>query len=200
MSEQAAIKIVLLGNSGVGKTSIVERFVFDKFKPINPSTLSVMFMTKSVDVPDTGTTVKLNIWDTAGQERYKSMAPSYYQDAAVIITVYDVTCLQTFEAAKDWLREVNKKVSREVTVILVGNKADLLANEEVDTETVNDFVNENKIRHTLVSAKDGSGINSLFIKIAREAAKKNNALAADNRKKGLKIKQDKERRRPNNCC
>eukprot|EP00826_Nyctotherus_ovalis_P059687 TRINITY_DN8323_c0_g1_i3.p1 TRINITY_DN8323_c0_g1~~TRINITY_DN8323_c0_g1_i3.p1 ORF type:complete len:200 (-),score=59.12 TRINITY_DN8323_c0_g1_i3:20-619(-) len=184
MSNENTVKLVLLGNAAVGKTSIVERFVFDQFNSMNPATLGVMFVTKFVDVPGSSAVVKLNIWDTAGQEKYHSIASSYYNDADITIIVYDVSSAATLDGAKLWLKEVRERVDPETVIVLVGNKVDLIENEEVDTKLVDEFARANSMRHALVSARNGMGITDLFVQAAVDAMKTNKFKSSAKRPNG----------------
>lgn len=200
MSKPEAIKIVLLGNSGVGKTSIVERFVFNKFIAANSSTLGVMFLTKIIDLPISKSVVKLSIWDTAGQEKYHSIAASYYHDAAATLIVYDVTSARTFEGAKLWMKEVQEKVGLKTVIVLVGNKADELVKEEINPQTSISFAKENNIRHALVSAKDGTGIEDLFLGAVEEVMKKEGITKFNAKSKNQKVMLNSLRETKPNCC
>eukprot|EP00826_Nyctotherus_ovalis_P028214 TRINITY_DN2227_c0_g1_i1.p1 TRINITY_DN2227_c0_g1~~TRINITY_DN2227_c0_g1_i1.p1 ORF type:complete len:222 (+),score=47.96 TRINITY_DN2227_c0_g1_i1:101-766(+) len=165
------MKVLLLGNSGVGKTSIIERFVFNKFKEANPSTLGMMFLAKPISVPTSTKPIELHIWDTAGQEKYRGITSSYYKEAAAILIVYDVTQPMTFEGAKEWLRDVRETAAESTIAVLVGNKADLVDREEARLEVAPEFAKENGIKHMLISAKQGVEIADLFRKVAEDVMK-----------------------------
>ena len=96
-------KVVLVGDSGVGKTSLIGRFVLDRFDPHSPPSLNVGFRSKTVHLEEENVSIKLQIWDTAGQEKYKSLTRSYYQDAKAAIVVFDITNSTSFEEAKKWI-------------------------------------------------------------------------------------------------
>ena len=161
-----SVKVVLLGDSGVGKTSIVQRFAFGTFKEENPSTLGAMFIAKILEIPDTNQTVKFQIWDTAGQEKYRSLAQMYYQDAAVAVLVYDITKRSTYEGIKTWIREVKEKAPPEILIVVAANKSDLVEREQVDFTEAKIFADEEKATLKMTSAKDGMGIQEVFIDIA----------------------------------
>ena len=199
MSKSEIIKVVLLGDSGVGKTSIVERFVYDKFKPDNPSTLGVMFVTKIVDLPSAKSVVKINVWDTAGQEKYHSIAASYCKDAKVVFVIYDATQVKTFEAAKAWLKEAKEETDLNTICVLVGNKIDCLDCEEVNPILAQDFATENGMKSALISAKDGIGVNDLFVEAAEEVIKKR---LVNTNGKGVngRARLRSTKKRITNCC
>uniref|UniRef100_A0A8C4U1E2 Ras-related protein Rab-5C n=1 Tax=Falco tinnunculus TaxID=100819 RepID=A0A8C4U1E2_FALTI len=123
-------KLVLLGESAVGKSSLVLRFVKGQFHEYQESTIGAAFLTQTVCLDDT--TVKFEIWDTAGQERYHSLAPMYYRGAQAAIVVYDITNTDTFVRAKNWVKELQRQASPNIVIALAGNKADLATKRAVD--------------------------------------------------------------------
>lgn len=123
-------KLVLLGESAVGKSSLVLRFVKGQFHEFQESTIGAAFLTQTVCLDDT--TVKFEIWDTAGQERYHSLAPMYYRGAQAAIVVYDITNEESFSRAKNWVKELQRQASPNIVIALSGNKADLANKRAVD--------------------------------------------------------------------
>ncbi|KAG6482114.1 hypothetical protein ZIOFF_058743 [Zingiber officinale] len=125
-------KLVLLGDVGTGKSSLVLRFVKGQFVEFQQSTIGAAFFSQVVSV--NGESVKFEIWDTAGQERYHSLAPMYYRGAAAAVVVYDITNSATFTRAKKWVQELQAQGSSNTIIALAGNKADLLEARQVTTE------------------------------------------------------------------
>ncbi|XP_022873574.1 ras-related protein RABF2a-like [Olea europaea var. sylvestris] len=125
-------KLVLLGDSGAGKSSLVLRFVKGQFIEFQESTIGAAFFSQTVAVNDTN--VKFEIWDTAGQERYHSLAPMYYRGAAAAVIVYDISNQESFEQAKKWVRELQAQGNSNTVMALAGNKADLLDARKVPEE------------------------------------------------------------------
>uniref|UniRef100_A0A8C7HYK7 RAB5A, member RAS oncogene family, b n=1 Tax=Oncorhynchus kisutch TaxID=8019 RepID=A0A8C7HYK7_ONCKI len=123
-------KLVLLGESAVGKSSLVLRFVKGQFHEFQESTIGAAFLTQTVCLDDT--TVKFEIWDTAGQERYHSLAPMYYRGAQAAIVVYDITNKESFARAKNWVKELQRQASPNIVIALAGNKADLANKRALD--------------------------------------------------------------------
>ncbi|KAK3085510.1 hypothetical protein FSP39_004418, partial [Pinctada imbricata] len=119
----------VLQESGVGKSSIVLRFVNDTFKPSLESTIGASFMTKRIEVD--GLHYIFQIWDTAGQEKYRALAPMYYRGASAAIIVYDVTREATFRTVKEWIRELKKNSTTDMVIAIAGNKCDLTDLREV---------------------------------------------------------------------
>jgi small GTP-binding protein len=126
--ESKQLKVVIVGHSGVGKTSLIGRYIFDNFDAGSEATLGAVFHEKQHILPDKST-VGLEIWDTAGQERYRSIAKIYYKDAKVVLAVYDVTSDRSFNELKLWVDEVRSNSSKSTRLIVVGNKIDLLSEE-----------------------------------------------------------------------
>eukprot|EP00658_Telonema_sp_P-2_P020371 TRINITY_DN18057_c0_g2_i2.p1 TRINITY_DN18057_c0_g2~~TRINITY_DN18057_c0_g2_i2.p1 ORF type:complete len:141 (-),score=31.20 TRINITY_DN18057_c0_g2_i2:158-580(-) len=124
------VKVVLLGDMGVGKSSIALRLVHDQFNANSVTTVGAVCWTKSVNT--TAGPIKLQLWDTAGQERYHALAPLYYRGAAVAVVVYDITRRETFGTLKDWVRELKMQGPSNILIAVVGNKADLVENRQVE--------------------------------------------------------------------
>eukprot|EP00824_Muranothrix_gubernata_P014619 TRINITY_DN302_c0_g1_i1.p1 TRINITY_DN302_c0_g1~~TRINITY_DN302_c0_g1_i1.p1 ORF type:complete len:240 (+),score=15.47 TRINITY_DN302_c0_g1_i1:25-720(+) len=159
------VKLVLLGESGVGKTSIVQRFVYNNYREENPPTIGASFMSKVMEIPGTNHTIKFQIWDTAGQEKYKSLASMYYKDAAAAILVYDITNRSSFDAVNYWVKELNENVQTEMAVAIAGNKADLIENEEVPLGQAQKYSQSIKAIFKQTSAKENIGIDDIFLQI-----------------------------------
>ena len=150
-------KLLLIGDSGVGKTTIMHRFVEEQHYT---STIGVEFRIKTVEVG--GKKIKLQIWDTAGQERFRTITSSYYRGAHGIITVYDVTDRTSFTNIKHWLSEIDRYACENVTKLLVGNKTDLITNRVVTFDEGNDFAKELQVSFLETSAKNSDRIEDVF--------------------------------------
>ncbi|EJK46965.1 hypothetical protein THAOC_34347 [Thalassiosira oceanica] len=174
-------KLVLLGDTAVGKSCLVVRFVRDEFFEFQEPTIGAAFLTQTVALDDA--TVKFEIWDTAGQERYRSLAPMYYRGAAAAIIVYDITNPDSFAGAKSWVKELQRRGDQNVVIAMLtgsesdlitrqaGNKADLEARRKVDFNEANDYAEENGILHMETSAKNANNVKSLFVEIAKKLPK-----------------------------
>ncbi|AWU77909.1 hypothetical protein CAS74_002613 [Pichia kudriavzevii] len=170
----AQFKLVLLGESAVGKSSIVQRFVKNSFDELRESTIGAAFMTQSVKLTPQeigegdgdGVTIKFEIWDTAGQERYRSLASMYYRNAQAALVVYDITHPDSLNKAKYWIRELQKQANSDILIALVGNKKDLEDQRKISNDDVVSLANEFNLLHFQVSAKTGENVNEMFKAIA----------------------------------
>ncbi|XP_061771453.1 RAB5A, member RAS oncogene family, b isoform X1 [Nerophis ophidion] len=168
-------KLVLLGESAVGKSSLVLRFVKGQFHEFQESTIGAAFLTQTVCLDDT--TVKFEIWDTAGQERYHSLAPMYYRGAQAAIVVYDITNEESFVRAKNWVKELQRQASPNIVIALAGNKADLANKRALDFQDAQSYADDNSLLFMETSAKTSMNVNEIFMAIAKKLPK-NEPLAA----------------------
>ncbi|PRP83212.1 ras-related protein Rab-11B-like [Planoprotostelium fungivorum] len=153
--------VVVVGDSGVGKTNVAGRFVNDQFNSDTKATICVEFTHSEVTLKD-GTNVKIQIWDTAGQERFRALARGYYRGAAGALIVFDVTKLNTFDNVESWLRELRDFTEGPLTIMMVGNKCDLTQHREVSTEQAIAFSEENELMYIETSALMGDNIREAF--------------------------------------
>uniref|UniRef100_A0A8C7WPC9 small monomeric GTPase n=1 Tax=Oryzias sinensis TaxID=183150 RepID=A0A8C7WPC9_9TELE len=156
-------KLVLLGESAVGKSSLVLRFVKGQFHEFQESTIGAAFLTQTVCLDDT--TVKFEIWDTAGQERYHSLAPMYYRGAQAAIVVYDITNEESFVRAKNWVKELQRQASPNIVIALAGNKADLANKRALDFQDAQSYADDNSLLFMETSAKTSMNVNEIFMAI-----------------------------------
>ena len=162
-------KLVLLGDTAVGKSCLVVRFVRDEFFECQEPTIGAAFLTQTVTLDDT--TVKFEIWDTAGQERYRSLAPMYYRGAAAAIVVFDLTNRESYTGAKSWVKELQRRGDPNVVIALAGNKADCEGARAVPTEEAKEYSSENGITYMETSAKTALNVKNLFVAIAKKLPK-----------------------------
>ena len=153
-------KILLIGNSAVGKSSLLMRFADDIFTDNFLPTIGVDFKIRTIETA--GSIVKLQMWDTAGQEKFKTITSAYYKGAHGVIMVYDITDRKSFTDLQNWLSEVDKYSREDVVKILVGNKKDLESNREVSIEEANRFAESLGMKYLETSAKDGINIEETF--------------------------------------
>lgn len=158
------VKVVLLGDSGVGKSSLVLRFVADNFKVDGDATIGASYMGKILQFNDK--MIKFNIWDTAGQERYHSLAKMYYRDANAAIMVYDITKRDSFEGLKRWYKELQEFGPKDIVITIAGNKEDLVETEAVSQEEAKEFARSIGALYKKTSAKTNYGVEQVFRDIA----------------------------------
>ena len=168
MNEPEAIKVVLVGESGVGKTSIISQFTAHKFDPHRETSLSAQFISKTVEFQDLGKAIKFDIWDTVGQEKYRSLAEIFYRDAKVIVFVYDITTAYSFEELKKyWYEETKTKSTGKHLLAVVANKIDLYNDQKVSNNEGMAFAEEIGAIFQTTSAQSDSGISTLFDNIGK---------------------------------
>ena len=163
-------KIVLIGDSGVGKTNILSRYINNEFSLATQSTVGVEFGSKIIK--KNGKVIKLQIWDTAGQERYKSITSAYYKGARGAFVVYDISRKTTYDNIDKWIGELKTNGSEDVLIMLVGNKSDLEEKREVNTEEVEKKAQEQKLAFCETSALNGKNVEYAFENLINEILKK----------------------------
>ena len=167
--EPTSLKVVLLGDSGVGKTCIIKQFIEHKFDKGVLSSLSAQFVSKTIEYVDFGKAIKFDIWDTVGQEKYRAMTKIFYKDAKVIILVFDLTSLKSFKAIEEyWCEEIKNNCDGDPVIALVGNKTDLYSEKKVDVDDAKDLAKKMKAIFQLTSAKNNDGITNLFDNIGKK--------------------------------
>ena len=153
-------KLILIGNSGVGKSSIIQRFMKNTFEESYKCTIGVDFLMKTLQI--NGKTVKLQLWDTAGQEKYKSMVASYYRGANVALVVFDITNHISFENLPLWIENYYKNGPEQKNIILIGNKKDMEESRKVTRQEAELFSETNNMMYFETSAKEGDNIEYAF--------------------------------------
>lgn len=159
-------KLLLIGDSGVGKSCLLLRFADDTYTESYISTIGVDFKIRTIELE--GKTVKLQIWDTAGQERFRTITSSYYRGAHGIIVVYDVTDNDTFTNVKQWLQEIDRYASEGVNKLLVGNKSDLTSKKVVEYSVAKEFADQLSIPFLETSAKNATNVEQAFLTMAKQ--------------------------------
>ena len=170
-------KIVIIGDSGVGKTNILKRFARNEFDIDTKSTIGVEFSTRTVDI--NGKIVKLQIWDTAGQERYRAITSAYYRGATGALLVYDVTQKYSFDNIKKWYTEIQNNVKNDIVIILIGNKADLKSVRTVSLDEGKFFANLHHFYFLETSALTGDNISDAFELLSHQLLKNKQNLDFD---------------------
>jgi len=153
-------KLLLIGDSGVGKSCLLMRFAEDSYTESYLSTIGVDFKIRTIDVD--GKTIKLQIWDTAGQERFRTITAAYYRGAHGIVVVYDVTDSESFENVKMWLKEIERYAADYVEKLLIGNKSDLVGKKVVEYSIAQELADSLNIPFLETSAKDSTNVDNMF--------------------------------------
>lgn len=159
-------KLLLIGDSGVGKSCLLLRFADDTYTESYISTIGVDFKIRTIELD--GKTIKLQIWDTAGQERFRTITSSYYRGAHGIIVVYDITDQESFNNVKQWLQEIDRYACENVNKLLVGNKCDLTAKRAVETAAAKEYADQLGIPFLETSAKSSTNVEQAFLTMASE--------------------------------
>ncbi|VVA25520.1 PREDICTED: ras-related [Prunus dulcis] len=156
-------KVVVIGDSAVGKTQILSRFTKNEFCFDSKSTIGVEFQTRTVTVK--GKLIKAQIWDTAGQERYRAVTSAYYRGALGAMLVYDITKRQTFDHVARWVEELRAHADNSIVIMLVGNKADLGEQRDVPTEDAVEFAEDQGLFFSETSAFSGENVDTAFFSV-----------------------------------
>ncbi|CAG2226473.1 unnamed protein product [Mytilus edulis] len=177
-ADEVFYKVMLIGDSGVGKTCLLVRFKDGAFLSGSfISTVGIDFRNKVVDVE--GTKVKLQIWDTAGQERFRSITRAYYRDANALLLLYDVTNKASFDNIRAWLGEINEYAQEDVVIMLLGNKADMAGERMIRTEDGEKLAKEYNVAFMETSAKTGMNVDLAFMAVAKDLKMKKTRKPAD---------------------
>ena len=207
-TEYSTCKIVLLGEAGVGKTSIIMRYTSNTFSDVLMSTTGASFATKKISINDENK-IKLQIWDTAGQERFRSLAKIFYQNASAAILVYDITRRDSFDNLKSfWIKEIKDNAISGIILALVGNKSDCYENETVSIDEGKNLAKEINAIFRTTSARLSHGIDDLFLSVAKKfidpkfmEMSMNKEEEMEYRRKLIKEKHKKEEeKKKKKCC
>ena len=209
-AEMQSLKIVLIGESGVGKTSIISQFIDQIFQDDQQSTIGGTFSTKTIKCSN-GKTLKFEIWDTAGQEKYRSVTKMFYKDADVAILVYDITNRFSFEELqKYWVQQVKDSSPKNIILAIIANKSDLIEQEQVDEGVARSYAEELNALFAVTSAKNNSGVDDLFLEIAKKytGAESANRIEENDeieeyrkiRKESVKITKESQNMKKRGCC
>jgi len=164
------IKLLLIGDSGVGKSCLLLRFSDDSFIPSFITTIGIDFKIRTIELE--GKRIKLQIWDTAGQERFRTITTAYYRGAMGILLVYDVTDEKSFQNIRNWIRNIEQHATESVNKMLIGNKCDMVDKKVVDTEKGKALADEYGIKFLETSAKNSINVEEAFITLAKDIKKR----------------------------
>eukprot|EP00800_Vazella_pourtalesii_P021885 TRINITY_DN8306_c0_g2_i1.p1 TRINITY_DN8306_c0_g2~~TRINITY_DN8306_c0_g2_i1.p1 ORF type:complete len:209 (+),score=42.48 TRINITY_DN8306_c0_g2_i1:42-668(+) len=180
-------KLLLIGDSGVGKTCVLFRFSEDAFNSTFISTIGIDFKIRTIDLD--GKKIKLQIWDTAGQERFRTITTAYYRGAMGIMLVYDITNEKTFDNIKHWIRNIDEHAAHDVERMIIGNKSDLDDYRKVPKQRGEMLAVEYGIKFMETSAKSSLNVEEAFFELARDI--KNKMDKSSIRMNSTSVKQDR---------
>ena len=188
-------KIMVLGESKVGKTSLIKRYTKDQFGGVYLTTVGMDFQDKIIEIEDKK--VRLQVWDTAGQERFRNVTKSYFQSSHGLLVVYDITDKESFDKIKFWIENIKNNAPENAKLILVGNKCDLANERKVTIEDGENKARNYNIKFFESSAKDGTNVNELFFYLANEIYQNDKTKEKDNKKT---MQLDSKKKEKKGCC
>jgi len=193
------IKLLLIGDSGVGKSCLLLRFSDDSFTTSFITTIGIDFKIKTIELD--GKRIKLQIWDTAGQERFRTITTAYYRGAMGILLVYDVTDEQSFQNIRNWIRNIDQHAAENVDKILVGNKCDMVSERVVENARGQSLANEYNIKFFETSAKSNINVVEGFTAIATDIKKRlMDSPNQQGEKNTLVLNANDSTKQKDNCC
>ena len=195
MNYDKTCQILLIGDSSVGKTSLIQRYANGIFKEEYLATVGLDFYTKQEAINNINVLVRL--WDTAGQERFKSLTPNYFKNAEGVIITYDITSSQSFENLKFWINSIKTNLGEKniiIPIIIVGNKLDMKDMRDITREEAEKFAKENKYKYFETSAKTGEGVDDAIRDLVIQVLEKSEQFEEErNERKSIKINSDQQK-------
>ena len=197
MEEEIIYKVLLLGDSSVGKTCFLLRYCDKSFQDVHLSTIGLDYRLKTITLKN-NRTVKLQIWDTAGQDRFRAITKNYYKSANGVLLIYDISNLQTYENVKNWISQIREEANPNVIIYLVGNKIDLPKEKRVvKIEAGQKIADEFSLSFKEASAKNGDNVNQIFEELVEQIDEKFSKLETPKKKKGNQLYTGKKKKK---CC
>ena len=205
IKDNITCKVVLVGESGVGKTSIINRYINNDFNENEQATLGPIYKNKVIQYPKYNKSISFDLWDTAGQEAYRSVTRNFYINAAIGLMVYDIRVKDSFENIKTYWSEQLKEYGEEnIILAIAGNKSDLFEQQEVSEKEVKKFAESIGAIFKLTSCKENIGINELFYECGKKYLEVNKLIGKDNKgnNENLKIdgKDNNGKKGKKKCC
>ena len=188
-------KVLLLGDTDVGKSSLILRYTEETFNSKLVNSIGVDFKMKKKEID--GKIIKVQIWDTAGHERFRSITYSYYRGANAIIIVFDITDKKSFLSITEWLKQIEKHAKENVFKFLVGNKSDLTEERKVTFEEAKEYADKHDLPYIETSAKEGININELFESSIKSFLSSNKYIGGD---KNIKLNNQSTTSEKSDCC
>jgi small GTP-binding protein len=200
MSEDNVIKVVILGEGRVGKTSILSKYFTKKFNEGEKSTVNPNFYEKTVN--QGGKKYQFKFWDTAGQEQFNALSTLYYQGAVGALLVYDVTVYETFQRVETWVHTLEEAVGKDIVIVIAGNKFDISDKKTLDQNqnTVNEYCSRKGCKHFYTSAKTGFNLEEAFDTLTNNICSKLNKSSGGKKGRQLQISDTKKKKDQKGCC
>ena len=203
--DNISCKVVLVGEAGVGKTSIIHRYLYNEYDDNRITTSSPEYKNKILEYPEYNKSITFDIWDTAGQEAYRSVTRNFYINAAIGLMVYDIRVKDSFENIKTYWSEQLKEYGEEnIILAIAGNKSDLFEDQKVSEKEVKKFAESIGAIFELTSCKENIGINELFYECGKKYLEVNKLIGKDNKgnNENLKIdgKDNNGKKGKKKCC
>ena len=203
MNYDKTCQILLIGDSSVGKTSLIQRYANGIFKEEYLATVGLDYYTKQEMINNLNVLVKL--WDTAGQERFKALTPNYFRNAEGVVLAYDVTNSESFENLKFWINSIKSNLGEKnifIPIIIIGNKIDMEDMRDITKEDASKFAKENNYKYFETSAKTGEGVDEAIRDLVNQVlANSDKNEAAKGERKSVKIEDNKENnQKKKGCC
>ena len=195
MSEDCVYKVLLLGDSTVGKTCFLMRYTDKSFQEAHMSTIGLDYRLKNMQLKN-GKNIKLQIWDTAGQDRFRAITKNYYKGAHGILLIYDITSIQTYENVKNWIAQIREEASPHIVIYIIGNKIDMVEERKIKTEEGQKLANEFHLQFYETSAKTGENVNETFESLVNKIDEVYSQIEANNGANKLSGGKKKK----NGCC
>lgn len=199
-SSTNSFKVVVVGSSGVGKTAVVRQLIDGKFSEEGQPTIGVEFKTYSLTAD--GDNIKLQIWDTAGQERFRSVSKAYFRNAVGAVLVYDLTNRSSFEELNTWLNDLNSLAAPNACIVLIGNKADLTDERQIEEAEADAFAQRYGLTRLETSAKDGTGVKEAFARLGEGIIRKEKEgkLVPPKPAPSKEVTEEKKQNNGKGCC
>lgn len=192
-----SVKVVIIGEPGVGKTSIYNRFLFNKFDSNSIPTTGASYCQKVININKYNLKINFDIWDTAGQEKFRSLNKIFYKDADVALFIYDITRESSYKEIKTfWINELSTYSNEDIIKVLVANKSDLYFDEKISEEEARTMADERKCLFRYTSALNSSGIDELFETIGERFLETND----ENNENSFKINRNNKKIQKSGCC
>ena len=192
------IKIMVIGESLVGKTALITKYTKNKFGGAYLTTVGIDFQDKFLNI--NGKEIKIELWDTAGQERFRNIAKNYFQSSDGFLLVYDITKKSSFEKLDFWNEQINLNAPKNTKYILIGNKIDLEKEREVQKVDGENFAQKNNIQFYETSAKDGTNVNYVFELLAKEIINNGENISTRNKRSSQVLKKKNTKDEKKSCC